>query len=206
MSSSISAVEFYFDPVCPWTWLTSRWLYSVADQRGFIVKLRALSLKLLNSDGGNEIPEKFRPGLEMSYRALRLVEHLANHQDFEASTKFYTELGNRLFIEKADPGDDLLQDALKASSLTDLSNVLDDESCDQLIRTSHDLAIESAGPDIGSPVIRLEPDGTTIFGPILSPVPLADECLVIFDATLELARCSSFYELKRGRSGPPDFS
>ena len=189
---------YYFDPACPFTWRTSRWLTAVAPERGVRVTWRAFSLSILN---GGETPEEFRPMMAASRRALRLVEALAVDGRNDAVAAFYTELGNRTFEAGEPLSDDIVLAAAEAAGVEDPKAVLDDESRDDAVRTSHEKAFASAGPDVGSPVLELEGAARGVHGPIIGTdvTPGREEGLAIWDAVVPLARSGTFFELKRGR-------
>jgi predicted DsbA family dithiol-disulfide isomerase len=188
---------YFFDPACPFTWRTSRWLVGVAPERDVTLRWRAFSLSILN---GDNVPEQYRPMMAASTRALRLVEALrADHRD-ETIGAFYTELGNRTFEAGAPLSDDIVVAAAEAAGVADPKTVLDDESWDEAVRVSHELAFSSAGPDIGSPVLLVEGARRGVHGPIIDQEPAREEALAIWDAVVPLARSDTFFELKRGRS------
>jgi predicted DsbA family dithiol-disulfide isomerase len=188
---------FFFDPACPFTWRTSRWLVGVAPERDVTVHWRAFSLSILN---GDNVPDEYKPMMLASSRALRLVEALrADHRDDTVGT-FYTELGNRTFEAGAPLTDDIVTAAAEAAGVADAKTVLDDESWDSAVRESHELAFGSAGPDIGSPVLMIEGAGRGVHGPIIDEPPAREEALRIWDAVVPLIRSDTFFELKRGRS------
>jgi predicted DsbA family dithiol-disulfide isomerase len=188
---------FFFDPACPFTWRTSRWLVSVAAERDVTVRWRAFSLSILN---GDNVPEQYKPMMVASSRALRLVEALrADHRDETVGT-FYTELGNRTFEADTPISEEVVLAAAEAAGVSDPKTVLDDESWDAAVRQSHELAFGSAGPDIGSPVLMIEGAPRGVHGPIIDQVPAREEALAIWDAVIPLTRSGTFFELKRGRS------
>lgn len=189
---------FYFDPACPFTWRTSRWLTAVAPERDVRVTWRAFSLSILN---GGRTPEEYRPVMAASSRALRLVEALAADGRHDDVAAFYTELGNRTFEAGDRLSDDIVLAAAEAAGVEDPKAVLDDESWDDAVRASHDRALGSAGPDIGSPVLEVEGAPRGVHGPIIGAdaTPGREEALAIWDAVVPLARSSAFFELKRGR-------
>jgi 2-hydroxychromene-2-carboxylate isomerase len=189
---------FYFDPVCPFTWRTSRWLVGVAAKRDVTVQWRAFSLSILN--GGNT-PEQYRPMMAAGGRALRLVEALAADNRNADVGAFYTELGTRTHEAGVPMSDDIVAAAAEAAGLEDVKAILDDPSWDEAVRASHEKAFGSAGPDIGSPVLWIEGAPRGVHGPILGldAVPDQAEALAIWDAVVPLARSGTFFELKRGR-------
>ncbi len=187
---------YYFDPACPFTWRTSRWLVSVAAERDVTVRWRAFSLSILN--GGNA-PEQYRPMMAASSRALRLVEALAADGRDAAVAAFYTEMGERTFEAGAMLSDDIVLASAEAAGVTDAKAVLDDASWDDAVRASHETAFASAGPDIGSPVLFVEGAPRGVHGPIIGEIPERAEALEIWDAVVPLARSATFFEIKRGR-------
>jgi 2-hydroxychromene-2-carboxylate isomerase len=189
---------YFFDPSCPYTWRTSRWLVGVAPERDVSLHWRAFSLTLLS---GGDIPEKSRPKRAAATRALRLVEALrADQRDADISA-FYTELGTRTFEAGAELSDDIVAAAADAAGITDAKAILDDTSWDDAVRASHETALSSAGPDIGSPVLWIEGAPRAVHGPVLGADgrPGRDEALAIWDAVVALSRSDTFFELKRGR-------
>src|SRR4051812_45230011 len=137
---------YYFDPVCPFTWRTSRWLVAVAPERDVTIRWRAFSLLILN---GGDAPEQYRPMMAASTRALRLVEALrADHRD-DTIGAFYTELGNRTHGAETPLSDEIVQQVAEAAGIEDAKSVLDDEQWDEAVRESHETALALAGPDIG---------------------------------------------------------
>ena len=187
---------YYFDPACPFTWRTSRWLVAVAAERDVTVQWRAFSLSILN---GGDAPEQYRPMMEASSRALRMVEALAADRRNDDVAAFYTELGNRTFEAGAPLSDDIVLAAADAAGIVDAKPILDDASWDDAVRSSHETAFASAGPDIGSPVLLVEGATRGLHGPIIGEVPARDEAVTIWDAVVPLARSTTFFEVKRGR-------
>ncbi len=188
---------YFFDPACPFTWRTSRWLTAVAPERSLTLRWRAFSLLILN---GDDTPEQYRPMMAASGRALRLVEGLrADHRDDTIAT-FYTELGNRTHEAGAPLTDDIVVQAAEAAGIDDPKAVLDDEQWDSAVRESHEAALALAGPGIGSPVLHLTGATRGLHGPIIDSVPERDEALAIWDATAALMKIDTFFEVKRGRS------
>lgn len=188
---------YFFDPACPFTWRTSRWLVSVAPERDVTLRWRAFSLSILN---GDDIPDEYKPMMAASGKALRLVEALhADNRDDDIAT-FYTELGNRTHEAGVPLSDDVVVQAAEAAGVADPKTILDDATWDEAVRESHELAFGSAGPDIGSPVLMVEGATRGVHGPIIGDVPGRDEALAIWDAVVPLARSATFFEIKRGRS------
>jgi predicted DsbA family dithiol-disulfide isomerase len=190
---------YFFDPACPFTWRTSRWLVSVAPARDVTVQWRAFSLSILN---GDNVPEQYKPMMAASTRALRLVEALRADGRNDDVGAFYTELGMRTFEAGAPISEEIVVAAAEAAGVEDPKAILDDPSWDDAVRESHETGFASAGPDIGSPVLQIEDAARGVHGPILGldGTPAREEALAIWDAVVPLTRSTAFFELKRGRS------
>jgi 2-hydroxychromene-2-carboxylate isomerase len=187
---------YYFDPACPFTWRTSRWLVAVAPERDVTVRWRAFSLTILN---GGSAPDEYKPMMTASSHALRLVEALAaDHRDDDIAA-FYTELGTRTFEAGAMLTEDIVVASAEAAGIEDPKAILDDPAWDEAVRASHEKAFASAGPDIGSPVLEIEGADRGVHGPVIGDVPELAESLAIWDAVVPLARSRTFFEIKRGR-------
>ncbi|HET6482283.1 MAG TPA: DsbA family protein [Actinoplanes sp.] len=187
---------YYFDPACPFTWRTSRWLVAVAPERDVMVTWRAMSLLELN---GDNIPEKYRGRVIASFRALRLVEALRADKRADTAAAFYTELGTRVHEQGATLNDELVDQAAAAAGVEDAKTILDDERWDEAVRESHEAALQLAGPGIGSPVLHVEGAARGLHGPIIDTVPAGDEASSMFDSVVTLMRTDTFFEVKRGR-------
>lgn len=199
------SVTFHFDPSCPWTWLTSRWLVDVAEQGKVEIVWQAFSLPLLYE--GHETPEKLRDAMTMSRRATRVVQHLADAGRNDDVGRFYTAIGTALFAKDQKPSAEVVDDTIRQVGFDDadaLVAVAADDGADQAVRVAHERAAELVGADVGSPVI-ITPGGNAIFGPIVSPVPRGEAAVAIWNAVTLLSNDERFFELKRGRSGGPDF-
>jgi hypothetical protein len=204
---SSKQVEFYLDPGCPWTWLTSRWLVDVAAQRGDLeIAWRPFSLALLNA--GRPVPPQFdtsamREKRSVADRALRVLTVLGEDEQHEPAGRFYTEFGRRFHDGDGGPGDDPVAAAAKAAGIGDAVDVAKADTVDDAVARHLADALAAAGPDVGSPVLRIDGSARAFHGPIVSPRVGGDAALRLFDAIAILQAESGFYEIKRGRSGPP---
>jgi 2-hydroxychromene-2-carboxylate isomerase len=194
-----SAVAFYFDPACPWTWNTSRWLVDVARARRLTVDWRPLSLTVLNA--GREIPAQYRAPMEVGHATLRVVAALraAGRQDLIGD--LYTEVGRRLFYDQAAPSMDLVTGAAEAVGAGDLAGAATDTSLDATVEASTQEAIKLGGPDVGSPVLVVGQGGRGFHGPIVSPPPSGEDALRLWDAVATFSEIGGAYEIKHGREG-----
>ena len=204
MSDSLPReIELFFDPACPWTWATSRWLLDAAAQHDVEVRYRSLSLPVLNA--GREIPEQFRPGMEASTAAHRLFAALraAGRNDLVGAV--YTEYGRHRFHDGREPSRDLVAEAAGRAGAGEWSDALDDASWDSEVEASTKEAVALAGPDVGSPVLVFDEPRVGVFGPVVSPPPSGRTAADLLELVVRAARTPGFLELKRGRSGPPTF-
>jgi 2-hydroxychromene-2-carboxylate isomerase len=204
-------VHFYFDPMCPWTWMTSRWLVEVARQREVGIDWRTFSLAMLNE--GKELPPdllEMVPDLParqaLGLQIIRMVESLRQAGRQEDVGRFYTESGTRVHVEQMPPERGTLEDAARAAGVEDQLAAADDNGWDAAVRASLEEALRRAGPDVGSPVLVLDGNDRGAFGPIVSPAPKGDDAVRLWDAVVSLHGVANFFELKRGRTGPPAVS
>lgn len=200
-SPTSTAVTFFFDPACPWTWVTSRWLVAAADQRDLTVTWRPYSLAVQN---GDEIPEQFRESVEAGHRALRVVAALDRDVDNAAVGRFYAERGHRSFTDGEDlpdPAEVLVAAGLDASH----AEAADDEALDTVIDASMADAHRLAGSGSGSPILALDGVDRAFFGPVLTAVPNGDGSGDLWDHLTALWGVAEFHELKRDRADEPTF-
>lgn len=198
-------VSFYFDPICPWTWITSRWLVEVADQRNLRVDWRSLSLVVLNN--GEEAISLARSGAaRMSTDSLRMIEAMRSNGREDLVGPFYTALGTRLHIDDAPPVPRTLEDAAREAGVTGFLVAAEDNQWDEAVIRSTAEALQLAGPETGSPVLRLGNMDRGTHGPIVSPAPEGEEALRLWDVVTEALSVPGFYELKHGREGAPQIT
>lgn len=195
-SAAPTPVEFFFDPGCPFTWRTARWLTAVEEAGAATVTWRLMSLGVLNE--GNEVPEQFREPMRQGARALRALAAAQAQGGSDAVARLYTALGTRRH-EKGDESDDatIAAAAAEAGLPESVAAAVDDESFDAAVRTEHEASQAAVGDTAGSPVIALR--GRGFFGPVVVPVPVGDGALELFEAVRLLAGVPAFSELKTAR-------
>jgi hypothetical protein len=196
-----TSAAFFFDPLCPWTWVTSRWLVDVANRRGFAVVWRALSLSMLRSDDGGSSEATATGPVAVGLGFLRMTEYLASRHEFEATGRLYRAWGARVHDGGASPIAPVLEDAAREAGLSRrVRHAAGDPELDRAVWRATDTASAYAGPDVGSPV--LVPPGATrgVFGPIMTSPPRGDDALELWDAVATFTAIDSVYELKHGRS------
>ena len=201
MSAAQTEVEFWFDPICPWCWMTSRWASEVAQVRGFEIVWHPVSLAIINEgkDAGSHA-EGMRQGQRMG-RVVAAARR-AHGQSFVG--QLYTEFGTRIHPGARDDFDAIIAESLAALALpVELAAAADDTSFDDELRTNTAHALEIAGPDVGVPVISI--DGVAFFGPVVTPAPTGEAALRLWDGIHAAASVPGFYELKRGRTVGPQF-
>lgn len=197
MTASTPTVEFWFDPACPFTWRTSRWLEDVATRRGIEVTWKLMSLSLLNE--GKEVPEQYREPMRQGARALRVLAAAQRSGGSEAVRALYTVLGTARHEKDQDYDDALLEAAVREIGLaTEVAHAADDTSFDDAIRAGHEEAQQRVGTEAGSPVLAID-GGRGYFGPVVVPVPTGDEADRLFDAVRLISSVPSFSELKTAR-------
>jgi len=196
--SGEATVTFWFDPVCPFTWRTSRWVRDVASRPGRAVRWAVMSLAILND--GKEIPERFREGMRQAPRAHRVLVAADQRYGQDAIDRLYTALGERLHHGGERLGTDLLVAAIADAGLpVDLIDAADDSSLDPAVRASHDEGQARVGTESGSPVTAID-DHPGFFGPVVVPVPEPDTADRLFEALRLLSGVPQFSELKRARN------
>lgn len=195
------AVTLFFDPVCPWTWVTSRWLVTAGRERDLTITWRPFSLLVHN---GENLPAEHRPKLEAGHRALRVVAALGRDVNQEAVGAFYTELGHRRFTDGQETPDPAA--TLNAAGLDpDLASAATDEALDADITAAMGDAYRLAGSGSGSPILAVAGADRGFFGPVLTTVPEGDDVGRLWDHVAGLSAIASFHELKRDRDDRPTF-
>ncbi|MGW4226505.1 mycothiol-dependent nitroreductase Rv2466c family protein [Streptomyces bauhiniae] len=212
-TSGKTPVDFWFDPLCPWAWMTSRWVLEVEKVRDIEVHWHIMSLAVLNEDRIDELPEEYREMLATkAWQPVRVVTAAWQKHGADVLGPLYTALGTRIHNEGEGPSREAVVAALDEVGLpADLIDYFDqtDFEFDAELRASHKEGIEKVGQDVGTPVIAVPgPDGEQIafFGPVVTPAPKDEEAARLWDGTLAVASVPGFYELKRSRTVGPDFS
>lgn len=195
-----STVRFYFDPLCPFAWITSRWMLGVEQQRDVELTFHLMSLAILNENNDNE---KYR-AMAASGRPLGRVGIAIEQQlGQETLRQYYTALGERIHRGARDDYEQILAEVGAELELpAEVLAAATDEAYDAPLAASHEAAMQPVGADVGTPIMHL--DGVAFFGPVLSSIPTGQAALDVFDGARLLASYPDFAELKRGRAGSPD--
>jgi 2-hydroxychromene-2-carboxylate isomerase len=202
-SADRDVADFWFDPLCPFAWITSRWILEVEQVRNIRVNWRIMSLYYLNKD--RDISDDYRAGIEHSRSIGRVLAAAEQKVGPESLLPLYTALGERIHHEKQDKGRELIVGALQDAGLSaELIDAVDDESYDPRVQTSHQEAIDRVGDDVGTPTIAF--NGSAFFGPVLTRIPRGEDAGRLWDGTIAVADFDYFFEIKRTRTGELDFS
>ncbi|MCF3173687.1 DsbA family protein [Streptomyces sioyaensis] len=201
--------DFWFDPLCPWAWMTSRWMLEVEKVRPVEVRWHVMSLAVLNEDKLDELPENYRELLATAWGPVRVCIAAEEQHGSEVLGPLYTALGTRLHNRGMDRTRETLVDALKEAGLpAELADAADSDAYDAQLRASHKAGIDLVGQEVGTPVIAVPGhDGEQIafFGPVVTPAPKGEEAAKLWDGTLMVASIPGFYEIKRTRTQGPIF-
>lgn len=191
------AVEMWFDPTCPFTWRTSRWLRELEQAGAVRVEWKVMSLGILNE--GRDVPEQYREGFVRGARFLRALVAAGEQGGPDAVGRLYDALGTRLHEEDEGLADDVLIRSVEEVGLDGaVADAAEDESLDAAVRASHDEAQRRVGTETGSPVTAYD-GGPAYFGPVVVPAPTGDDATALLDAMTAVSKVSAFSELKRGR-------
>jgi len=199
--------DFWFDPLCPWAWMTSRWMLEVERVRPVRVRWHVMSLAVLNE--GRDLPAEYRSFLDTAWGPVRVCIAAAVQHGDGVLGPLYTALGTR-FHNRALPRDRAtIEDALEEAGLPRaLAGAADTEEYDDVLRASHKQGITLVGEDVGTPVIAVPgPDGEQVafFGPVVTPAPRGEAAGRLWDGALLVAATPGFYEIKRTRTADPSF-
>jgi 2-hydroxychromene-2-carboxylate isomerase len=197
-------VDFWFDPLCPWAWMTSRWLHEAAAVRQLEPRWHVMSLAVLN-EGRDELPEEYKAAMVKSWWAGRVAIAAAAKAGDEVLGDLYTALGNRIHVGGREIDRTVLEEALDEVGLpTDLADAMESDEHDEALRASHQRAMDLVGEDVGTPVISV--GDVAFFGPVVTPAPKGEDAGRLWDGVLAVAATPGFFELKRTRTQGPDFS
>ena len=201
-TTTTETVDFWFDPLCPFAWITSRWMLEVEKVRDVETTFHVMSLSVLNAD--KDVEQKYKDMLERGWGPVRIAIAVEQAHGTDALRPFYTALGTRRHNEGREFDLEVYVEALKEAGLSvDFAAAAVDESLDDAVRASHRDGIERVGEEVGTPVISI--GGTAFFGPVLTRIPRGEDAGQIWDATRQLAGFDYFFELKRTRTGELDF-
>ena len=201
--------DFWFDPACPFAWITSRWILEVEQVRAVDVAWHVMSLAYLNED--KDVPDEYRRFLAPTRGPVRVLVAAQQLHGDHVLLPLYTALGRRIHVDgrtlsdEADGGRALVAEALAEAGLeADLLEAMDDDSFDKAVAASHHEGMDQVGDEVGTPTISV--NGAAFFGPVLSLIPRGEDAGRLWDGCVQVASFPYFYELKRSRTGELDFS
>jgi hypothetical protein len=196
-------VQFWFDPLCPWAWITSRWMLEVEKVRP---DWRIMSLAYLNlvQHEGKGLSEEYLERMSKAWGPVRVVAAAAQHSGPSVLGPLYTAIGTRLHNEGRRGDPKILPEALVEVGLPEsLASAAESDEFDQMIKDSHNEAFDEVGHDVGTPVIRVR--GKAIFGPVITPAPKGEAAGELWDGLALVIKADGFFELKRSRDRKPSF-
>ncbi len=197
-----TVVDFWFDPVCPWAWIASRWMHEVEKVRPVTTNWHVMSLSVLNE--GRDMPEQYVELMRTAWGPVRICIAAEQESGPQVLGPLYTALGTRFHQEKAPRERAAYEAALAEAGLpARLADAADSTEYDEALRASHKEGIERVGYDVGTPVISV--GGLSVFGPVVSPIPRGEAAGRLWDGMLLIAGTDGFFELKRSRTRDPIF-
>ncbi len=203
MTDTRTTADFWFDPLCPWAWISSRWMLEVEKVRDVDVSWHVMSLAYLNS-GRDELPEEYKQLMAEAWGPVRICIAAAEQHGDKVLLPLYTAIGTRFHNEKKPRERATYVAALEEVGLpAELADAADDPSYDDAIKASHHRGQDQVGMDVGTPVISVE--DVAFFGPVVSPIPRGEDAGRLWDGVRLVAGTDGFFELKRTRTRDPIF-
>jgi protein-disulfide isomerase-like protein with CxxC motif len=196
-------LDFWFDPLCPWAWITSRWVLEVEKVRPVHARWHVMSLAVLN-EGKEDLSENYREAMKKAWGPVRVCMAAAEKYGTDVLLPLYTALGTRFHDEKQERNRGTIEAALVQAGLpAELADAAESTEYDDALRASHKDGMDRVGYEVGTPVISV--NGYSLFGPVISPIPRGEAAARLWDGVLLVAGTEGFFELKRSRTREPIF-
>jgi protein-disulfide isomerase-like protein with CxxC motif len=194
--------DFWFDPICPWAWITSRWMLEVRKVRDVDVRWNVMSLAYLNAD--RDLPEDYRQKMDEAWGPVRVVVAAREQHGDEVVADLYTAMGNRFHLQEKPRDRATVEEALTEVGLpTSLADAMTSSDYDDALKKEHHAGMDQVGTEVGTPVISVA--GVAFFGPVVTPAPKGEAAGKLWDGVVLVAGTDGFYELKRSRTQGPIF-